>query len=94
MSPDIKIQKNVRWVDKGPIVTAAGISAGIDMGLHLVSRLADEDLAIRTAKQMEFDWLKTHSQSRVWARTCSAAQFNRSSPAIRCGDYKRSITNR
>jgi transcriptional regulator GlxA family with amidase domain len=59
MFPDIKIQKNVRWVDEGPIVTAAGISAGIDMGLHLISRVANEDLAIRTAKQMEFDWIKT-----------------------------------
>lgn len=52
------IQKNVRWVDEGPIVTAAGISAGIDMGLHLISRIANEDLAVLTAKQMEFDWVK------------------------------------
>ena len=58
MFPDIKIQKNVRWVDEGPIVTAAGISAGIDMGLHLISRVANEDLAVLTAKQMEFDWTK------------------------------------
>ena len=58
MFPDIKIQKNVRWVDEGPIVTAAGISAGIDMGLHLISRVANEDLAALTAKQMEFDWTK------------------------------------
>ena len=58
MFPDIKIQKNVRWVDEGPIVTAAGISAGIDMSLHLISRVANEDLAALTAKQMEFDWTK------------------------------------
>ncbi|MCP4368845.1 MAG: DJ-1/PfpI family protein, partial [Deltaproteobacteria bacterium] len=58
MFPDIKIQKNVRWVDEGPIVTAAGISAGIDMSLHLISRTADLNLAELTAKQMEFDWSK------------------------------------
>ena len=33
-----------------------GISAGIDMSLHLVSRVANKDLAYRTAKQMEFEW--------------------------------------
>ncbi|MCP4623560.1 MAG: DJ-1/PfpI family protein [bacterium] len=58
MFPDIEIKKGVRWVDQGNIVTSAGISAGIDMSLHLVSRLADQDLADRTAKQMEFDWTR------------------------------------
>lgn len=56
MFPDIIIKKNVRWVDEGAIVTAAGISAGIDMSLHLISRIASKDLANLTAKQMEFEW--------------------------------------
>jgi transcriptional regulator GlxA family with amidase domain len=56
--PDIEIIKDVRWVDEGHIVTAAGISAGIDMSLHIVSRVADKDLAMRTARQMEFDWTR------------------------------------
>lgn len=54
--PGISIIENTRWIDEGAIVTSAGISAGIDMSLHLVSRLADMELAIRTARQMEFDW--------------------------------------
>ena len=58
MFPDIEIKKDVRWVDEGHIVTAAGISAGIDMSLHIVSRVADEDLAVLTARQMEFDWTR------------------------------------
>lgn len=58
MFPDIEIQRDVRWVDEGRIVTSAGISAGIDMSLHVVSRAADENLAVLTAKQMEFDWTK------------------------------------
>lgn len=56
MFPDIKIKRNTRWVDEGNVVTSAGISAGIDMSLHLVSRLYTMDLAGRTAKQMEYDW--------------------------------------
>ncbi len=58
MFPDIIIRKNVRWVDEGAIVTSAGISAGIDMSLYLISRVASEGLANLTAKQMEFEWTK------------------------------------
>ncbi|MHC1782990.1 MAG: DJ-1/PfpI family protein [Anaerolineaceae bacterium] len=56
MFPDINVLAETRWVDTGQVVTSAGISAGIDMSLHLVARLESEDLAIRTARQMEFDW--------------------------------------
>ncbi len=58
MFPDIEIKRDVRWVDEGNVVTAAGISAGIDMSLHLVSRVDSKDLAVRTAKQMEYDWMR------------------------------------
>ncbi|MDP2381022.1 MAG: DJ-1/PfpI family protein [Pseudohongiella sp.] len=57
--PDLEVQDNVRWVDQGKIVTSAGISAGIDMSLHLVERLAGRELAIATARQMEFEWQQT-----------------------------------
>jgi transcriptional regulator GlxA family with amidase domain len=56
--PGCKVLENARWVDEGHIVTSAGISAGIDMALHLVSRLEDEALAVMTARQMEYDWQK------------------------------------
>ena len=56
MFPLVQAQAGVRWVDTGRVVTAAGISAGIDMSLHLVSRLAGRELAVRTARQMEYDW--------------------------------------
>jgi transcriptional regulator GlxA family with amidase domain len=58
MFPDVNVIENKRWVDEGKIVTAAGISAGINMSLHLVSRFYRDDLAVKTAKQMEFDWVK------------------------------------
>jgi transcriptional regulator GlxA family with amidase domain len=61
MFPKVTVKENTRWVDEGNIVTAAGISAGIDMSLHLVARLEGEALARKTARQMEFDW--TYSAS-------------------------------
>lgn len=62
MFPDIHVQSQVRWVDTGRIVTSAGISAGIDMSLHLVARLEGEDLAVRTARQMEYEWQQSNPQ--------------------------------
>jgi len=56
MFPALKVEEGPRWIDEGPIVTSAGISAGIDMSLHLVERLAGEALALRTARQMDYDW--------------------------------------
>jgi transcriptional regulator GlxA family with amidase domain len=46
----------VRWVDEGRIVTSGGLSSGIAMALHLVDRFAGRDLAVRTARQIEYDW--------------------------------------
>lgn len=56
MFPNLEVKEQMRWVDEGKIVTSAGISAGIDMSLHLVERLVNRDLAVKTARQMEFDW--------------------------------------
>ena len=56
MFPDIPIRDDTRWVDTGEIVTSAGISAGLDMSLHLVARLEGEELVVRTARQMDYNW--------------------------------------
>ena len=56
MFPAVTVRSGVRWIDEGSVVTSAGISAGIDMSLHLVERVASRELALRTARQMEFDW--------------------------------------
>lgn len=56
MFPALHVKEKTRWVDEGNIVTSAGISAGIDMSLHLVERFMGRDLAVHTARQMEFDW--------------------------------------
>jgi transcriptional regulator GlxA family with amidase domain len=54
--PDTRVIENRRWIDEGAIVTSAGISAGIDMSLHLVARLAGRSLAEKTARQMDYEW--------------------------------------
>jgi transcriptional regulator GlxA family with amidase domain len=51
-----EVVDGVRWVDDGDIVTAAGLSSGLALGLHLVERFASRDLANRTATQLEHDW--------------------------------------
>lgn len=57
MFPEVEVLPERRWVDQGRIVTAAGISAGIDMSLHLVRRLQSEALAEATARQMDYRWI-------------------------------------
>jgi len=54
--PDLTVKCGPLWVDEGRVVTSGGISAGIDMSLHLVRRLLGQELAERTARQMEYDW--------------------------------------
>ncbi|MET3382772.1 DJ-1/PfpI family protein [Variovorax paradoxus] len=56
--PSLDVRDGVRWVDNGRIVSSAGISAGIDMSLHLVERLAGRELAERTARQMDYAWTR------------------------------------
>src|SRR5262245_11743004 len=57
--PKVHVEENVRWVEQGNLITSAGISAGIDMCLHLVARLENEQLATDTARQMDYRWTKS-----------------------------------
>jgi len=54
--PQLTVVESVPFIDHGNVATSAGISAGIGMSLHLVGRILGEDLARRTARQMEYDW--------------------------------------
>jgi transcriptional regulator GlxA family with amidase domain len=55
--PRIKVRDDLRVVDNGKIVTAAGVSAGIDGALHLVDKMCGQTVAKRTAEYMEYRWL-------------------------------------
>ena len=47
--------RDARWVDSGEIVTSAGVSAGIDMALHLVDRLVSTDRARQVRRAIQYD---------------------------------------
>ena len=54
--PQVEMVEEVRYVDEGRIVTSAGISAGIDMSLHVVEKLHGREVAAWTARRMEYEW--------------------------------------
>ncbi len=54
--PDVKVVENTRWVDSGQVISSAGVSAGIDMALHIVERLYGKETASSTARWIEYDY--------------------------------------
>jgi transcriptional regulator GlxA family with amidase domain len=50
-----------RVVDAGGVVTSRGVTAGIDLGLHLVRRLAGAEASLRVAEQMDYPHLSVHA---------------------------------
>jgi len=50
-----QVLDNFRYVRDGNVVTAAGVSAGIDMALWLTGQLFDVPFARRVQRQMEYD---------------------------------------
>lgn len=55
LDPTIEVRRGERFVDDGDVVTSAGISAGIDMALHLVRRLAGADRARQVRAGLQYD---------------------------------------
>jgi transcriptional regulator GlxA family with amidase domain len=49
------VDPDARFVDDGDVVTSAGVSAGIDMALHLVRRLHDEEMARRVRHYIQYE---------------------------------------
>ncbi len=52
---DIDVRGDDRFVDSGEVVTAAGVSAGIDMALHLVARLHSVERARDVRRYIQYD---------------------------------------
>lgn len=50
----VNVKRNTKFVDNGKIITSAGISAGINMSHHIVTRLAGKGIADATLKRMEY----------------------------------------
>ena len=55
LGTDIEVRPDDRFVDVGMVVTASGVSAGIDMALHLVARLASVDRAREVRRYIQYD---------------------------------------
>jgi transcriptional regulator GlxA family with amidase domain len=45
-----------RWVEDGPMVTASGVSAGIDMALAVIAALHGRPVAEQIAELTEYEW--------------------------------------
>ena len=61
--------RQARWVDDGTVVTSSGVSAGIDMALHLIGRIAGPAVRDEIATRMEYEWHSdaTHDPfAKVW----------------------------
>ncbi len=55
LDPTIEVRADDRFVDSGEVVTAAGVSAGIDMALHLVARLHSAERAREVRRYIQYD---------------------------------------
>jgi transcriptional regulator GlxA family with amidase domain len=55
IDPSIELRPDDRFVDSGDVVTAAGVSAGIDMALHLVARLHSTERAREVRRYIQYD---------------------------------------
>jgi transcriptional regulator GlxA family with amidase domain len=51
----IDAKRDARFVDEGDVITAAGVSAGIDMALYLIVRLHSEDRAREIKRRIQYE---------------------------------------
>ena len=56
VAPNTKLFPEKRWVDNGRIILSAGVSAGIDMSLYVVSKLHGKEAADETAAYIQYDY--------------------------------------
>lgn len=54
--PDVTLTEDKRYVENGKIITAGGISAGIDMSLYVVEQLLGKEKLSLTLEEMEWQW--------------------------------------
>jgi transcriptional regulator GlxA family with amidase domain len=67
--PKVDWVRQARWVDDGDVVTSSGVSAGIDMTLHLIGRIAGPAARDEIATRMEYEWTDDAAHdpfAKVW----------------------------
>jgi transcriptional regulator GlxA family with amidase domain len=52
---NVEVRPDDRFVDTGSVITSAGVSAGIDMALHLVARLDSVERAQYVRRYIQYD---------------------------------------
>ena len=57
-APNTALYPEKRWVDNGRVILSAGVSAGIDMSLYVISKLLGEAAATETAQYIQYDYWK------------------------------------
>lgn len=55
LAPTAVLAPGRRFTDNGRVCTSGGVSAGIDLSLHVVGRLCGSDLADTTARHLEYE---------------------------------------
>lgn len=55
IEPTALVRPDDRFVDDGDLITSQGVSAGIDMALHLVARLASRERAVEVRREIQYD---------------------------------------
>ncbi len=55
LDPTVIVDVDARFVDDGDLITSAGVSAGIDMALHLVARLAGTERSRAVRRGIQYD---------------------------------------
>jgi putative intracellular protease/amidase len=63
--PKVNVVSDRRFVDNGKIVTAAGLSSGIDGALHVLSVMEGSGTAQQVALSQEYDWKPTSGYARA-----------------------------
>jgi transcriptional regulator GlxA family with amidase domain len=58
----VTVEDKLHVVEDGDVLTSAGISAGIDMALRVVERYHGHDVALATARNMEYAWLESNAR--------------------------------
>jgi transcriptional regulator GlxA family with amidase domain len=55
LEPTVEVRGEERFVDDGDLITSSGVSAGIDMALHLVARLVSVERAREVRRYIQYD---------------------------------------
>ena len=55
LDSSLQVSEDKRFIDDGDVITSAGVSAGIDMALHLVGRLAGAERARDVRRSIQYD---------------------------------------